>query len=300
MKLHVILAGALLAATASCGHPRPPRPALAALPTTSAWISRAIDPSKDVLVRADLRALRSVPGVAPAVEDGLLTAIDRSLDGGPNLRDALASASEAVVAFLPDGEPLLLFRDVSPDLDPTSLRALDGGAQWEVGKGSWPGVAEYNYRPASGSLFVLADGTWVLGAGTAAQRVKNAFTDTGGAPILSAREPHAALELRVPGDALGRIAREKRVSRLEAVLVPAESLTVTLEPGNEAVAILVYPDAARALEASLVARESIEAFARRGRGLAWLGAAAVTCKDARVVVRVVVPPTVFQDLAGSP
>lgn len=300
MKLHAFLAGALLAATASCGRPPPPRPALAALPTTPAWFSRAIDPSKDVLVRADLQALRAVPGVAPAVEDGLLTAVDRSLDGGPNLRDALASASEAVVAFLPDGEPLLLFRDVSADLDPTSLRALDGGAQWEVGKGSWPGVVEYNYRPASGSLFVLADGTWVVGAGTAAQRVKNAFTDAGGAPILPVREPHAALEVRVPGDALGRIAREKRVPHLEAVLVPAESLTVTLEAGNEAVATLVYPDAARAIEAELVARESTAAFARRGRGLAWLGAATVTRKDAQVVVRVVVPATVFRDLSGNP
>jgi hypothetical protein len=289
----------MLAASLSCAGRPPPRPTLAQLPTTAAWLPRALDPSKDVVVRADLLALRASPGLAPAVEEGLLSAIDRSLGGGPNLRAALAGASEALVAFLPDGEPLVLFRGVPSELDPASLRALDGGAQWEPGRGTWPGVAEYNYRPASGSLFVLPDGTWVIGAGTAAQRVKNAFSETGGAPILPARDAHPALELRVPGAALGRIAREKRVQRLEAVLVPALDLTIVLEAGNEAVATLVYPDAPRALEAERVLRETAEAFGRRGRSLAWLGGAAVTRADAVLRVQVAVPPTVFGDLSGS-
>jgi len=299
MKLRGVVAGALLAVLAACAGAPPPRPVLAELPTTAAWFSRAVDPSKDVVVRADLRALRASSGLASSVEEALLSVVGRALERGPNLREALTSASEAVVAVLPDGEPLLLFRDVSATLDPASLRALDGGAQWELRKASWSGVVEYNYHPASGSLFVLADGTWVLGAGTAAQRAKNAFTEAGGAPILPVRSARSALELHVPGAALERIARERRAQRLEAVLVPALELSVVLEGGNVAVATLLYPDAARAIEAERVLRDAAEAFGRRGRSLAWLGTAKITRNEASLVARVDVPLTAFGDLSGA-
>lgn len=296
--LRVAISAAWLA-TLACAPPP-------ALPTqnqiaTAAWFDRAIDRSAEVVVHVDLASPRAV-GDAPlraAIVDALLGVVTRSLSRGPDLHRAVEAASEMIVATPVDGEPTLALRGVPPSLDPRSLAAADGATQWTLGVvGEY---VEYNYAPAAGSLFVLRDGSWLIGAGTAAQSMKNAFVTAGGAPILPRAEPSTRVAtLWVPASALHAVAIKEKLRLLRPVFLQATSLEATLGEDDVAEARLRYPSERDALEAHAALVDTVRAFGRRNDPkTAWIGDAKLSHDGATVSAAVTIPPSVFQSFTDA-
>lgn len=290
---------AALAATLACSPPP-------AVPTqhqvaTAAWFERSIDHSAEVVVHVDLaspRALGDRP-LRAAIVDTLLGVVTRSLSRGPDLHRAVEAATEMIVAAPVDGEPTLALRGVPASLDPRSLAAADGATQWTLGVvGEY---VEYNYAPAAGSLFVLRDGSWLIGAGTAAQAMKNAFAAAGGAPILPPASPpgHVAT-LWVPGAVLHAVGMREKIRVLAPVFLRATSLEGTLGEDDVAEGRLRYPSEQEALEAHAALVDTVRAFGRRNDPkTAWIGAAKLSHEGATVSATVSIPPSVFQSFTDA-
>ncbi len=270
---------------AACAGP-PPMPALGS-PPSAAWFDRALDRSTETVAVVDLASPRVDASLRRALVDALLAVFDRALGPGAELGRAVEGASELTIAAPPAGDPIVLLRDVPP-LDPTSMPASDGSRQFELG--SVGDVVEYRFRPASGSLFVLRDRTWVIAAGAGAQAVKNAFA-SGGAPVLPPRSPSPAFAtLWMPAPALRAVAIRERLKLLAPVLVRATSLEAILGEDDVATAHLRYGTEDDAKEAHATLVDVTRAFARRNDPTtAWIGTTKVT-RDALTVELVATVP----------
>jgi hypothetical protein len=256
-----------------------------------AWFDVAIDRSTSTVAVVDLASPRLDARLRRAIVDALLSVFDRALGPGAELHRAVEASSEMTIVANPAGDPLVVLRDVAP-LDPTTLPGADGAAQFALGDVGE--VVEYIYRPAAGSLFVLRDRTWVIGAGTAAQTVKNAFAGRG-APVLPPRAPSPNLAtLWMPGPALRAVARREKAKLLAPVLVRATALDAALGEDDVAVAHFRYATEDDAKEAHATLVDVARAFARRNDPpTAWLGQAQLVRDAFTVTLRMAVPPDAF-------
>ncbi len=282
---------ALLAAVACTPPPALPTKTQAA---TDAWFDRALDHSADTIARVDLAATMDRGALRGAIIDVLLAVFDRALGGGPDLHRAVEAASEMTIAAAPAGDPLVILRDVPLALDPRSLPAADGGRQFTLANvGEY---VEYNYSPLAGSLFVLRDGTWIVGAGHASQNVKNAFAAAPGAPVMPKRTPSpAVVTLWMPAAALRAVATRERLKLLAPVFLRATSLDGTLTTADVAEAHLHYSTAEDCLEAHATLVDVVRAFRNKNdSNSAWIGTATLAHDALTVTATVTIPPDAFR------
>ncbi|CAN5542658.1 hypothetical protein BH09MYX1_BH09MYX1_43910 [soil metagenome] len=253
--------------------------------TTAAWCDRAIDRSADVIIHVDLSAPTAQGPLRNAIIDQLLAVVASTLDNGPDLHRPVEAASEMILAAPIAGDPVVILRDVPLTLDPRAIPSIDGSTQFRLR--SVEEYVEYNYTPATGLLFVLRDGTWILSAGRSAQTLKNAIVTAGGAPVLPKREPGPLATVYFPGAALHAIAAKERLKLLAPVFVRASSLDATLS--NDAVAELHlhYGTEAESLESHALLVDVARAYARQG---SWLGAAKLSRESTTVSATVTIPP----------
>lgn len=278
----------------------PTRPVVApSIPPSAIWMKRAVDRARDVVVTADLRALFADDSFAPAARRAMRAAADRAVPGA-HLDEAWGGARAALVALPSDG-PLLLVLAGVPDLDPTGLTGVDGAWQWRRAASEPPGTLELAFLPEAGSLFVLEDRTWVLGAGTAAQRARAALAEAGGHPVL-ALETERPVRLDVPAARFGHVLRRARVRELAPVFegLASFSAEASVGAGASVFALLRYEDEASAARASGAVAELMRALAARpGEPLAFLAAGRAVRDGADVRVSAPLGADVLDALARS-
>lgn len=288
---------ASLALATAC-TPAPVAPTQTTAPS-ALWFDRALDRANDVVVDVDLASHRATGPLRRAIVDVLLAVFDRALGRGPDLHRAVDAASEMIIVAPAVGEPTVVLRDVPSTLDPRSLPAADGGRQFALGPVGE--VVEYIYAPGVGSLFVLRDGTWLLGAGVAAQDLKNAFATNGGAPVLPKRSPQSSVAtLWVPAPVLRVVAARERLKLLAPVLVPASSLDAALGEDDVVEAHLRYPTEREALEAHATLVDVVRAFARRNDPkTSWIGQTKLAHDGPVITARLAIPPSAFADFQDA-
>jgi hypothetical protein len=232
-------------------------------PPSNIWQKRAIDRSRDVIITADLRALLADSFFAPATRKAMRAAADRAVPS-VNLKDAWEGARSAQVALLERGTVLVVLGEV-PDIDPEGMTGFDGTWQWKRAPESPPGTLEYAFVPEAGSLFVLSDRTWVLGAGTAAQHARASLQEAGGHPVgaIDLARPIAML---VPESRLHVAEQRARPRELGSIFDGAKQvrLSATIGQGAKMFLDVDYDADASATNAATTFAEIVRAFQTNG------------------------------------
>ncbi len=267
-------------------------------------MKRAIDSSRDVVVTADLRALLEDPSFGPATRRAMRAAADRSVPS-VNLKEAWDSAKAAHVALLEGGAILLVLTGV-PDIDPAGMTGFDGTWQWKRAAESPPGTMELAFIPEAGSLFVLGDHTWVLGAGVAAQRARAALQEAGGHPVgpqnTAQLELQRPLSMTVPAARMAVVERRIRMRELRPTLDGITRLraSATIGVGATVVIDLDYDSEESATRASSIWQEILRALGKRdGEPLAFLAAGKLARDGNRVHLEAPIPGDILESLAGA-
>lgn len=221
-------------------------------------MKRAFDPTSDIVFTADLKTLLANETFAPATRKAMRAVSDRAVPS-VSLKEAWEGASSAQIALLERGTVLLVLGEV-PDIDPEGLTGFDGTWQWKRAKESPAGVLEYSFVPEAGSLFVLADRTWVLGAGTAAQHARAALQASGGHPVGPDRakiDRTRPVSMLLPENRL-RYA-EKRVRLLGPIFDGMKQLRLSATL-TDAILECDYDKDASAASAEITFKEIVAAF----------------------------------------
>jgi hypothetical protein len=289
----------LVSLLVACAH-GPTVPAVdPSRPPSSAWMTRAIDETKDIVITADLRALLADDVFAPATRRAMRAASDRAVPSA-NLKDAWDGARAAKVVLLEGGTILLLLSEV-PDLDPTSLTGWDGTWQWKHAVESPPGTLECAFIPEAGSLFVLGDHSWVLGAGASAQRARSALLEARGHPVTKIDLAHP-IEMSLPASRMALVVRRIRIRELEPALDGIRMLHVAATLGaNPTVEVtLDYDSEAGAARAEPVLARVFQALASKdGEPLAFLSGSRLVRDGVRLRTTAVLPPAVLESLSRA-
>jgi hypothetical protein len=262
-------------------------------------MARAIDETKDIVITADLRALLADDVFAPATRRAMRAASDRAVPSA-NLKDAWDGARAAKVVLLEGGTILLVMTEV-PDLDPTTLTGWDGTWQWRRAPESPPGTLECAFVPEAGSLFVLGDHSWVLGAGASAQRARAALLEARGHPVakIDLAKP---LAMSVPASRMALVVRRIRVRELEPALDGIRMLYVSATIGANATVevTLDYDTEAGAVRAEPVLAHVLHALASKdGEPLAFLSGSRIVRDGVRIRTSIVLPPAVLESLSRA-
>jgi hypothetical protein len=230
--------------------------------------------------------------------------------GGERALEALESSEEVLFALratrgVAADDMTIVVRGVRADFDATKLHDEHGGAWW--GPSTSPAAArvqelvhERGGPPAS--LFILPERTWVVAAGPARDRARDAFAHPFGRPT-PIKDTSALLLVRLDGKSLVEAVPRLRRGALEALGRKLDALTIALLPSPDGLqARLTYADEDAAAWAELTLRQVVEALGREGgEKLAWLGVARVERdpSDARAVTaRVTLPPHLLDRLAS--
>jgi hypothetical protein len=232
-------------------------------PPSNIWQKRAIDLSRDLVFTADLRALLADPSFAPATRKAMRAAADRAVPS-VNLKEAWEGARSAQVALLERGTVLIVLGEV-PDIDPEGMTGFDGTWQWKRAKESPAGTLEYAFVPEAGSLFVLADRTWVLGAGTAAQHARAALQEAGGHPV-AAMDLARPISMLIPESRL-RVAEQRAHPReLGGIFDGAKQLrlSATIGEGAKMMLDVDYDGDPSATRSAALFAEVLHAFQTNG------------------------------------
>lgn len=268
-------------------------------PPSPIWMKRAIDPSRDVVITADLRALLEDPSFGPATRRAMRAAADRSVPS-VNLKEAWDGAKAAHVALLEGGGLLLVLTGV-PDIDPAGLTGFDGTWQWKRAAESPPGTMEFAFIPEAGSLFVLADRTWVLGAGVAAQRARAALQEGGGHPVAR-MELQRPLTMIVPAARMEVVERRVRMRELRPTLDGITWLRAAATIGTTATVVveLDYDSEQSAKRASITWLEILRALSKRdGEPLAFVAAGKLAQDGNRLHWEAPIPEAILESLASA-
>lgn len=265
---------------------------------SASWMMRAIDPKSDIVITADLRALLADESFGPATRRAMRAAADRSVPS-VNLKDAIEGARRALIALLSDRTILLILTDVPP-IDPTSITGLDATWQWKPVSDPPPGVLELGFVPEAGSLFVLADHTWVLGAGSAAQRARASLLAAGGHPIAEITSG-APASIVVPGSRMGLVTR--RLHRLHRILGGVVMLRASLAIGEQpTLAVEIeYDEEGSAIRAARTMHELfVELDRNQGDSLAFLaGGRTRSIGDRTIRLEAALPATLLDALSRA-
>jgi hypothetical protein len=220
---------------------------------------------------------------------------------------ALERTEEVDVATDDAGEAVVLLRGVPAELDVS--RVVD-----ENGQPVWKGVvgdvrqSVVEYAPTNGSLaslFVLPQRIWVVAAGPAEARTREALVGAPGGVSFAPGEVTLA-KLSIRGGALVRRVERLRSGSLAALGNSLLRASFELAPGAEGVIVgkFDYANGGAALDAQQTVQEVVGAFRRRleqietkkdsspavvAPPLAWLAAAGVERANNTVSVRAPIP-----------
>jgi len=284
---------------AACAHgPNIPSPAPSTVPS-SAWMARAIDETKDIVITGDLRALLGDSSFAPATRKVLRAVSDRAVPS-VNLKEAWEGARGIVVALFERGTIFLVLTDVL-DLDPTSVTGWDGTWQWKRAAESPPGTLEHAFIPEAGSLFVLADHTWVLGAGTSAQRARVALAEARGHPVATI-DLQKPIAMTIPASRMALVVRRIRIRELEPALDGIRMLHVvaTIGEGATVEVTLDYEDDGSAARAESLFAQVLRALAQKdGEPLAFLSGGRLTRRGTHVRLVGTLPTSLLESLSRA-
>jgi hypothetical protein len=223
---------------------------------------------------------------------------------------ALERTEEVDAAVGEGGEALILLRGVPADLDVTKIVDEAGRPVWKLAVlDVRQSFIEYQGASASGaSLFVLPQRIWVVAAGAATARTRQALVESTG-PVSFAATDVSLAELSIRGAALVRRDERLRTGALAPLGSSLVRASFGLTPGLEGVIVarLFYgEDTAAAEGAEKTAREVVAAFRQslekieKSGGqtpsvrvdvppLSWLAAAGVARTGATVSVRAPIP-----------
>lgn len=300
---------ALALVVSGCASASAPRaPTATPPPATSVWFYEMAPPESDALLRIHTSALLKDKVYEPLVRRLFRAMTEQTLHAGTDMTRALEGADEMVIAIEGD-EPILVLRGVPASLDPVSMTGLDGASQWKSARSRMPNVDSYELVPAEGALFVLMDRSWLMAAGEGEQRARQALGRAQGRPVApdldAARD--TPVELRVPGQAMGRIAERNHVRTLRPIFEELRELDVSLRVTKEEAAhpsgagvtvarqdlltaTLDYAGVEQATRAEEVVRDVVGAYARRGgKRWEWLKDATITRKEQHVSVSARLP-----------
>jgi hypothetical protein len=281
----------------------------------------AFDRVPEIVVVARPRALGRDRTYGPLLKALSRVAAARGVAsaGGERALAALESSEEVLFALgavrgAAADDMTIVVRGVRADFDATKLHDDHGGTFWGHARSTaLSPVQELVHEPSVGdrearrgdppaSLFVLPERTWVVAAGPARDRAREAFAHPFGRPA-PVKDTSALLLVRLDGKSLVEAVPRLRRGALEALGRKLDSLTVALLPSPEGLqARLAYRDEDAAAWAELTLRQVVEALGREGgEKLAWLGIAKVERDptDARAVTaRVTLPPSLLDRLAS--
>jgi len=307
-----ILVALTTAASACGGKPPPPPPVVDR--SDPRW-QDVFDTTPELLVVLRPRALRQDRVYGPLLRRAIDATRQQShVVAAAGGLDTLEDAGELIVGVRPDapdrpGELVLVVRSVPGDVDPGTMVDDGGHPLWAPGP---PGRVRELVRerdehghPIGASLFELPGRTWVVAAGDARSRAREAFGHPFGRPPMDL-DPGALAIVRIDGPSL--VARERALQDLGGLASLGRhlrSVTLTLPPGGEGsvAATLAYADEDSAALAEVATREVISAVKRAGSSrLAWLVPARVERSGGKqLVLTAPLPPGLVEALvhAGS-
>jgi hypothetical protein len=230
---------------------------------------------------------------------------------GTRALEAMEGADEVIAGVRADapgqvGELVLVAQGTRADIDPGKLVDDDGRVLWAPGP-SGPVRELVRERdehgaPIAASLFELPGRTWVVVAGDARSRAREAFAHPVNRPMIDLDREALAM-VRLNGPSLVAHVRPLQGSGgLGAVGKRLQSVTFLLPPGGarEVSATLSYGSGEAAAFAEVALREAIAAVSRSKReGMGWLASARVERPDGhetRVVVTAPLPPALVDAL----
>ncbi len=252
------------------------------------------------LLRRTIEAAREQSRVLWATPLGAMEDADEIIASFPPLR-----ATSSGDADPRPGEYVVVVRGVRADLDPVRLVDADGRPVWTAGPGgAVPELlreSDERGKPVDASLFELPGRTWVIAAGEARPRAREAFAHPMNRPVFQL-DPDALAAVRFDGPSLvaylhERVERSPGTGLIVALGHRLRSATVELPPAMQGPdargtirATLSYLDEESAGVAEIAAADAAGALSRaKPSPLSWLGAATVQRAGANLIVTVDLP-----------
>jgi hypothetical protein len=300
-------AAALALVDVACGGAPPPPPA--AIDHSEPRWQDVFDTMPELLVVLRPRALRQDKVYGPLLRRAIeVTRQQSRIVAAGGALDSLVDAGELIVGMRPDapdrpGELVLVERSVPGDVDPAAIVDDDGRSLWAPGPAGrvreLVRERDEHGHPVGASLFELPGRTWVIAAGDARARAREAFAHPFGRPPLDL-DASALAVVRVDGPSLvARWPLLQDLGGLASLGRHLRSVTLALPPGVEGslTATLAYADEDSAALAEVTSREVLGALKRRGPGpLAWLVPTRVARPDKKVILTVPLPPSLVDAL----
>jgi hypothetical protein len=248
---------------------------------------------------------------------------------GTTALTALERSEEVDVAMNDAGQAVIVLLGVPGDLDVAKVVDEDGQPVWRPAAGDVrESFVEYEpIREATASLFVLRQRVWVMAAGAARSKTREALVEAQGGGLSFAPGKPSLVDLTIRGAALLRRDDRLRAGLLAPLGRSLLRASFELTPGalGVIVARLEYADGVAATGAEQTARDVVSAFRRKleqiekgpdgpprpGVGLhpelpslSWLAAAGVEREETTVSVRAPIPKVWLDaiaqaDVAGS-
>lgn len=304
-----LAAAVALGAVACGGAPPPPPPAVDR--SEPRW-QDVFDTMPELLVVVRPRALRQDKVYGPLLRRAIdVTRQQSHIVAAAGALDTLEDAGELIAGIRPEagdrpGELVLVERSVPGNVNPAAIVDDDGRPVWAPGP---PGRVRELVRerdehghPVGASLFELPGRTWVVAAGDARGRAREAFTHPFGRPPLDLDASALAI-VRVDGPSLvARWPLLQDLGGLASLGRHLRSLTLTLPPGVEGLltATLAYADEDSAALADVATREVLAALKRKGAGpLAWLVPTRVARPGTKVILTMPLPPSLLDALVHA-
>ncbi|HXX68876.1 MAG TPA: hypothetical protein VEK07_16940 [Polyangiaceae bacterium] len=298
---------AVVISLSSCANP--PRAPTRSPPVVEARWQDVFDVAPELLLVIRPNALRASGAYGPLLKRVQELARERSrVVAATCAMDAIEDADEVVFGLYSIGgdgadadDFIAAVLGVRADIDPATLVDSDGHPLWTAGP-SGPVRELVRQRdqqglPIDASLFELPGRTWVIAAGPARARAREALARPRGRPDPVPIAADALAVLRLDGPSLS--------SRVPALHAPSPlaplgrglqwvSLELATDTHSPVQALLAYSTAGAAAAAESVARDALDAVRRRKpEGFAWIGDATIgrPSAGAAVVLSAPLPST---------
>lgn len=258
------------------------------------------------------QAIKKDPVYGPFFKTLLRIAEARTQMGGVTALEALDGADEIIVGIRRDKEAedaAIVIRGVPANLDPEKMNDQGGRPLFGL-VDNRAKVHEYDVLDKravpSGSVFVLADRTWVVALGTARARARQAFASPFGRPAPKF-DAEALASVRVDAAAFLRTERFAKLSFFGALLRKLSSATLALLPAKAGViATLRYADEDSSAFSEMQVKRLVEELghldperAKAWRAFTWLKDATVTHDGATLIVKLPVPARLLEELPNA-
>ncbi len=301
---HVAAALVVLSGALACGPSASRSATTSRRPAGPDW-QDALDVAPDVYAVLRPRAFKRDPVFGSLFKTLMRVAQARTEMRGVTMLEALEGCDEIVLAIGRRGPALdatLVLRGVPAGLDVGKMYNAVGepivrlvDARSVANEYAWIDGPSLD----AAAVFVLPERIWVLAAGDARARARQAFAlprGSGPPRAAPASDPRALASVRFDAATFLR-SRRLRESSAAALTQGLRALTLTLMPGTGGVAAtLDYEDAENTEAAAAYSVRLVAALAKSRTDLGWLAGANVSRQPRAVHVTVSIPPRLLDDL----